>query len=209
MKEEFKNRWLEFLIITVVAILSMVYSFNESNPVDARIDSAFFAGACMWGICDFFGRHTAKYFENFLKKKKDEKRVMSENFDINKIIEENNIQDLRSLLQLLGNPDIFYQVYWLTKVVDTGEELYSDDWEYFFESSFKNGVYKELEKFEKEYYEIVFSKYDFIHFHKTKNILFYIEFKDDDPREYDEEDLPEDIEYMTRQEIMELIGKNE
>ena len=59
MKEEFKNRWLEFLIFIVVAVFAIIRSFNESNTVDERISSSFLAGACVWGICEFFGRHTA------------------------------------------------------------------------------------------------------------------------------------------------------
>ena len=59
MKEEFKNRWLEFLIFIVVAVFAIIRSFNESNTVDERISSSFLDGACVWGICEFFGRHTA------------------------------------------------------------------------------------------------------------------------------------------------------
>ena len=70
MKEEFKNRWLEFLIYLVIAIFAIIRSFNESNTVDERISSAFLAGACVWGICDFFGRHTAKATEKLINKKK-------------------------------------------------------------------------------------------------------------------------------------------
>lgn len=70
MKEEFKNRWLEFLIFIVVAVFAIIRSFNESNTVDERISSSFLAGACVWGICEFFGRHTAKSINKLLKEKK-------------------------------------------------------------------------------------------------------------------------------------------
>ena len=72
MKEEFKKRWLEFLILLGVAILSIIASFNESNPVDVRISSSFLAGVFVSGICEFLSRHTAKAVENILKKEKQD-----------------------------------------------------------------------------------------------------------------------------------------
>lgn len=108
---------------------------------------------------------------------KEEFKKFTMSSQMRDFITKNNINDLRTLLKELGNPDIEYQVYWLTEVIDTDKELYADDWEYFFDSSFENGVYEELEKFEKEYYEIEFSKWDFICYDELKNKLYYYEFK--------------------------------
>ena len=131
------------------------------------------------------------------------------NNDMRDFIEKNDISDLRTLLKALGNPDIEYQVYWLTKVTDTDKEFYADDWEYFFDSSFENGSYRELEEFEKEYYEIVFSKWDFICFDKLKNKLYYFEFKDEEPSKVYEEDIDENDSYWTYEQIMDAIYRGE
>lgn len=121
--------------------------------------------------------------------------------EIRKIIKNNNIQDLRSLLKFLGFPKIEYQVYWLTIIEETREHLYSDDCEYFFSSSLVDGKYKELDNFESDYYEVDLELYQFYHFDKEKNILYYYCFRDEDPVERSKDDLSEEDDYWTYEEI--------
>lgn len=137
---------------------------------------------------------------------KEEFKKFTMSSQMRDFITKNNINDLRTLLKELGNPDIEYQVYWLTKVIDTDKELYVDDWEYFFDSSFENGVYEELEKFEKEYYEIEFSKWDFICYDELKNKLYYYEFKNENPSKVYADEVGGDEAYWTYEQIMESIG---
>lgn len=121
--------------------------------------------------------------------------------EIRKIIKDNHIQDLRSLLKFLGFPQIEYQVYWLTIIEETREHMYSDDWEYFFSSSLVDGKYKELEDFESNYYEVELDLYQFYYFDRERKILYYYCFRDEDPVERSKNDLDEDYEYMTYEEI--------
>lgn len=133
--------------------------------------------------------------------------------EIRKIIKNNNIQDLRSLLKFLGFPKIEYQVYWLTIIEETGEHLYLDDWEYFISSSLVDGEYKELDEFESKYFEVELDPYQYYHFDKERNILYYYCFRDEDPDECSKDDLSEEDDYWTYEEITQryLIkrGKNE
>ena len=126
--------------------------------------------------------------------------------NIVKLIEEKNITNIRDLLKVLNYPDFNYQVFWLT-LVGTDKRLWTDDWEYFIDCSYEDGDYHELNEFEKKYYEIEFSKYDFIHYDEVENKLYYFEFKDDEPSELEEEDLEDSFnDYMTYDEIMYEYG---
>ena len=60
MKEEFKNRWLELLIFTVLGIYFTVSSFVEGSSVDTRIHYSFIGGACLATIVDFISRNLTK-----------------------------------------------------------------------------------------------------------------------------------------------------
>lgn len=122
--------------------------------------------------------------------------------EIRKIIEDNNIRDLRSLLSFLGFPEIEYQVYWLAIIEETNERLYIEDCEYFFSSYLEYGQYKELEEFEFNYYDVDLELYQFYYYDKEKNALYYYCFRDDDPSMITKADLSEG-EYLTFEEITE------
>lgn len=121
--------------------------------------------------------------------------------EIRKIIKNNNIKDLRTLLSFLDFPDIEYQVYWLTIIEETREHMYLDDWEYFFSSSLVDGKYKELEDFELNYYEVELDLDQFYYFDRERKILYYHCFRNEEPVERSKYDLDEDDEYMTYEEI--------
>ena len=127
------------------------------------------------------------------------------NEDIKKIIKENNITTLTDLLKFLNCPDIEYQLYWLIKVIDTGELLYSDDCEYFFYSSYDND-YIDLDNFQTNYYDIELCDYDdYYYLDASENILYFYVFRNYEPNEIYEEDLEElskDDEYSTYEDIV-------
>lgn len=124
------------------------------------------------------------------------------NEDIKALIKENDIATLTDLLEFLNYPDIEYQVYWLTEVIDTGDRLYSDDYEYCFYSSYDD-EYIDLDDFQKNYYDIELCSYeDHYFFVEKENTLYFYVFRDEDPNRVYKEDLDEDIDYTTYEEIV-------
>lgn len=96
---------------------------------------------------------------------------------IRDIIEKNNL-DLRRLLKFLEYPEIEYQVYWLTKILNRDDDVigntYIRDSEYWFNSSVSNEEYDELERFELEYYDVSFKQYqDFFYYNAKEHKLYY------------------------------------
>ena len=69
MKEEFKNRWIEFLLFFILGIVFAVLSQNESYSVDSRTSFAFLSGCSFAVLIDFLSRHAASKTLEFFRKK--------------------------------------------------------------------------------------------------------------------------------------------
>lgn len=126
--------------------------------------------------------------------------------EIRRIMKENNIQDLRSLLSYLGFPDIEYQVYWVISVIETGEYYYVPDIEYFCSSTYEDDLgYVELDEFEKDYYKVELSTDDEIVYNDEEKVLYHFVIKDLEPNEVHMEELDlEYDEYYTFKQILDL-----
>lgn len=128
---------------------------------------------------------------------------------IKKIIDENNF-DLRKLLKFLRYPKIEYKVYFLTKILNNNEDeirkSYILDDEYCFNSSFSNEEYYDLERFELEYYEVLFSKYeDFFYYNAKEHTLYFYVFRsyyDELPTIYEDDLFEEDEIDMKDAEVI-------
>ena len=128
------------------------------------------------------------------------------NKEMREFIDVNDIKDLRTLLKLLDYPDIEYQVFWYTRLIEAKETLYIEDYEFFFTSYSYDG-YEDLNKFEENYYIIEFSKWDLICYDREKHLLYYYEIKYEGNTQITE--LDPNLTYYSYEQLMKLIGLNE
>ena len=126
--------------------------------------------------------------------------------EIRKIMQDNNIENLRELLKFFGNPDLEYQVYWFVRVIETDEYYYVPDNEYFCSSTYEDDLgYVELDEFENDYYEVELSTYDEIVYNDEEKVLYHFVIKDLEPDEVHMEELNlEYDEYYTFEQILDL-----
>ena len=206
-KRIYNNEPFTIALFTIIGCILVIIALNVEMSVETKLELMFIAGGAFAPLVSSAAQFLTNITLKALTKKGEKIEKNLNDRAIKEIIENNNIEDLRTLLKFLGNPDINYQVFWAVVVVGEDDELlfdsmYNEDCEYFFESTFENG-YKKLEEFEEHYYEVEIELWDGHYYYDCeKNLLYYYIFRDEAPTVCTFDEIEEDESYIDIKNIL-------
>ena len=207
------------LINTIVFSYLFVITLNLDIPVICSVFIALVILCFIVGIVDdvaFLIKDIKREKSEYPTEELEAHEAFGATLDdtmIRTIIKNNNIEDLKSLLKLLGYPKIEYKEFDYTQILDADEKIC--DYRYHiihkkcFNSTFSNGEYKELREFEEKFYPLAFNWQDFYHYNKSKRTFYcYLTYCTVPEIAY-EDNIAHDDTYKTCDELMEHMTKED